>query len=83
MCAAGPEPIITTLVCILLSLLLFRRLEAVLLFGLTTGFCCMLAAAAMLNPEDPARNVRLKAEENSLTAFVSLERMGCVCEGGR
>jgi hypothetical protein len=39
----------------------------------------MLAAAAMLNPEDPARNVRLKAEENSLAAFVSLDRMCRVC----
>jgi hypothetical protein len=40
----------------------------------------MLAAAAMLNPEDPARNVLLKAEENSLTVLVSLDRKWCGCK---
>jgi hypothetical protein len=60
------ENSLTTLLCILLSALLARRL-ALLFF--CTGFCCILAAAAIESPEAPERKVRFSAEENSLTVF--------------
>jgi hypothetical protein len=34
-----------------------------------TGFCCILAAAAIESPEAPERKVRFSAEENSLSVF--------------
>jgi hypothetical protein len=54
------------LLCILLSALLTRRLALLFCF---TGFCCILAAAAIESPEAPERKVRFRAEENSLTVF--------------
>jgi hypothetical protein len=60
--------LLTTLLCILLSALLTRRLA--LCFG-CTDLCWILAAAAMEIPEAPERSVRLKAEENVLTVLSS------------
>jgi hypothetical protein len=57
----------TTLLCILLSALLTRRLA--LLFW-CAGFCCILAAAAIDSPEAPDRKILLSAEENVLTVFL-------------
>lgn len=59
--------LLTTLLCILLSALLTRRL-ALLVCG--AGFCCILAAAAMEKPEAPERSVRLKVEENVLAEVI-------------
>ena len=57
---------LTTLLCIFLPALLIKRLAPLFCFA---GFCCMLAAAAIDNPEAPERKVRFNAEENSLTVF--------------
>ena len=54
---------LTTLLCIFLSALLTRRLA--LLFC-CTGFCCILAAAAIENPLALERKVLLRVEENVL-----------------
>ena len=64
----------TTLLCILLSALLARRLA---LFWFAGVFCCVLAAAAIERPEAPERKVRFNAEENSLTVLrLVLSRRG-------
>jgi hypothetical protein len=55
---------LTTLLCILLSAPLTKRL-ALLFCG--TGLCCILAAAAM--ERLPERKVLLRAEENVLTVY--------------
>jgi hypothetical protein len=62
----GRENSLTTLLCILLSALRTRRLALLFCF---TGFCCILAAAAIESPEAPERKVRFSAEENSLSVF--------------
>jgi hypothetical protein len=61
--AAGPEPIITTLLCILLLPMAWISLR----YG-AVPLLESVAAAAMERPLVPARRVRLKYEENSLAA---------------
>jgi hypothetical protein len=72
-CAAGPLPIMTTLLCIPLAVLLARRLPFPVT-GLLLCFC-KPAAAAIETPAVEDRNEkkpRRKVEENSLTAFVDV-----------
>jgi hypothetical protein len=72
-CAAGPLPIMTTLLCIPLAVLLARRLPFPVT-GLLLCFC-KPAAAAIETPAVDDRNekkLRRKAEENSLTVFLKV-----------